>query len=231
MIWAIVKNEKKEAIPNTEGICPFCNEKVFSKCGDINVWHWAHSKKENCDSWYEPETNWHFHWKMSFGKENTEKIITKEGKKHIADIKTKKGIVIELQNSPIKKYTIKERENFYGEQMLWLINGEKLKNNLTPKRYWDDKRYEEFIDNTEELVRLIMGPKITKEKNGEFFKWKNPRKSWKDVERPVFIDFTGNSLFMIKEGMGTSQIRGIYYSKETFIKYYGGDYDYYSKHF
>jgi len=32
---------------------------------------------------------------------------------------------------------------------------------------------------------------------------------------------------MVKEGMGTTQIRGTYFSKEIFIRKYGGDYEYY----
>ena len=56
MIWALVENEKIEPIPKTKGICPICGGKVFSKCGDVNVWHWAHFKGENCDTWYEPES-------------------------------------------------------------------------------------------------------------------------------------------------------------------------------
>ncbi len=31
-------------------------------------------------------------------------------------------------------------------------------------------------------------PEIVKGENGEFFKWKNPRKSWSDVQRHLFID-------------------------------------------
>jgi len=43
----------------------------------------------------------------------------------------------------------------------------------------------------------------------------------------MFIDFGEESLFMVKEGMGTTQIRGTYLSKERFIKKYGGNYEYY----
>lgn len=228
MIWAIVENKKIEAIPKTDGTCPLCDEKVFSKCGNVNVWHWAHLKTEHCDNWHEPETFWHRHWKMTFGKRNTEIVIKKKDKKHIADILTANNVVIELQNSQISKSTIRERENFYGKSMLWLINGKEFRNNLNPKRYWDDKRYEKFKDNPKELIRFIMGPKITKGKNGEFFMWKYPRRSWMDVQRPVFIDFGGDTIFRVKEGMGTKQIRGTYYSKKIFLEKYGGNYEYYT---
>ncbi len=228
MIWAIVENKKIEAKPGTKGTCPLCEGKVFSKCGEVNVWHWAHSKDENCDRWYEPETFWHQHWKMTFGKENAEFIIIKNSKKHIADILTKENLVIELQNSPIQKPIIREREDFYGERMLWIINGEEFKKNLFAKDYWEDQDYRELMSLPRPPVQWIRSnQEIKKGINGEFFKWKYPRKSWEDVQRPVFIDFGENSLFWAKEGMGTSQIRGTYVSKEKFIKKYGGNYKYY----
>jgi len=228
MIWAIVENEKLEAKPGTRGTCPLCEEVVFSKCGEVNVWHWSHSKDENCDYWYESETFWHQHWKMTFGKENAEFIIKKNGKRHIADILTKENLVIELQNSPIQKSIIREREDFYGVRMLWIINGEEFKKNLIVKDYWEDQDYRELMSLPRPPIQWIRrSPKIKKGVNGEFFKWKYPRRSWKDVQRPVFIDFGEDSLFWVKEGMGTSQIRGTYVSKEKFIKKYGGNYKYY----
>ena len=82
MLYGLVDNEKVLATPKTKAICLFCNGNLISRCGAVKVWHWAHTKTDNCDSWYEPETKWHYHWKMSFGKENTERIITKENEKH-----------------------------------------------------------------------------------------------------------------------------------------------------
>lgn len=228
MIWAIVENEKIEPKPETTGECLLCKGKVYSKCGEVYVWHWAHSKDENCDHWYEPETFWHKHWKMTFGKERSEIGIIKDGKRHIADIMSNENIVIELQNSPIQKSIIREREDFYGEQMLWLINGEEFKKNLIIKDYWEDQDYREMMSLPRQAVRWVRrSPEIKKGSKGEFFKWKHPRRSWENVQRPVFIDFGEDSLFWVKEGMGTSQIRGIYFSKEEFIDKYGGNYEYY----
>jgi competence CoiA-like predicted nuclease len=51
----------------------------------------------------------------SFGKENSEIVIKQDGIKHIADILTSNKVVIELQNSPIRKPDIRKRELFYGE--------------------------------------------------------------------------------------------------------------------
>lgn len=231
MIWALVENEKIEAEPGKKGICPICGELVFSKCGEINIWHWSHYNNENCDPWYEPESFWHKHWKMTFGKDNAEIGIEKEGKGHIADIRTNENVVIELQNSPISKPIIRIREEFYGERMLWLINGIEFWKNLTAKDFWIDQDYIELMSLPRKPLHWTRSsPEIKKGINGEFFKWKNPRKSWEGVQRPLFIDFGENYLFRVLEGMGTSQIRGTYISKEKFIIKYGGNYKYYCQH-
>jgi competence protein CoiA len=216
MIWASIDNEKVEATPSRKGICPHCKGKVRSRCGDVNAWHWAHFEGENCDPWYEPESYWHIHWKLTFGKDNAECRIEKNNKWHIADILTNENVVIELQNSPIQKPVIREREEFYGERMLWVINGHCFKENFTIKDFdnlwlpWI-KRHNLPIEKTKEKV----------------FEWSWARKSWSDVQRHVLIDFEEESLFMVKVGMGTKRGKGIYVSKEAFIKKYGGNYEYY----
>ncbi|KAF2082082.1 competence protein CoiA [Flavobacterium sharifuzzamanii] len=109
--------------------CAFCKEKVIGKCGKIYIWHWQHAHNANCDLWKEAETEWHRSWKNKFPSEWQEKIIKKNNEKHIADIFTDNGIVIEFQNSMISSSTIAEREMFY-EKMIWVINAQTFKNNL-----------------------------------------------------------------------------------------------------
>lgn len=228
MLFAIFENKKIEATPNKSGLCPCCGGKVISKCGEINVWHWAHADIDNCDSWYEPESIWHKNWKSTFDSNNVEIRITKNGIRHIADIFTPEEIVIELQNSPISKSDIRERENFYGERMLWVINGIEFKKNLTIKDLWEDEDYYALKSLPRPPVRWVRSsPEIKKGINGEFFNWKNPRKCWLDVKRPLFIDFGEDYLFRVLEGMGTFQIRGVYFQKEVFLNKYGGRYDLY----
>lgn len=216
MIWALINDKKTKAKPKTFAKCPLCNKKVVSKCGEIKVWHWAHYKDESCDRWYEPETYWHLHWKYTFGKENAEIVIQKDGKRHIADILTNDNVVIELQNSPIQKSIIRKREVFYGSKMIWLINGIHFKDNFTVSKH----------DNMDTLYRFYNNlPK----RNTLAFEWKWARKTWIKAERPIFIDFGANSLFWVKSGMGTSSGEGIYVSKEKFINKYGGDFEYYNQ--
>lgn len=122
MLYAILNDKKVEPTPGQRAKCPLCEKDVISKCGELNIWHWAHTTSEHCDDWYEPETKWHRDWKKIFGQDSSEVIITKENKKHIADIFTYSNIVIELQNSPISTATIRAREQFYGEKMIWIVN-------------------------------------------------------------------------------------------------------------
>lgn len=220
MFWAIVNNEKVRPQSNTFGTCPTCSGKVHSKCGEINEWHWAHYKRQNCDLWYESESNWHLDWKMTFGKDCAEQVIKKNGEVHRADVLTKQDVVIELQNSPIRKGVISEREEFYGERMLWLINGSHFKSNFL---IYDL----EGIFN--KWVSVHNQSRSTEGRKG--FQWSYARRSWAEVKRPVFIDFGADTLFWVRSGMGTKNGIGLLITKQDFILKYGGDYDYYQEQF
>jgi hypothetical protein len=213
MLFAKLNNEKIEPIPNANAECPLCGEKVLSKCGEIKVWHWAHINGKSCDSWYEPETHWHRNWKLTFGKENIEIKKIKEDCWHVADIFTNEEVVIELQNSPIQKNIIRKREEFYGERMIWLINGIKFKENFYIK---DSENRINFWSTIHDNCKNREGKKI--------FKWNYPRKSWEDSKRNIFIDFHDESLFWIKKGIGTKNGEGKFVSKQVFISKYGGDF-------
>lgn len=230
MLFATLNNEKIEATPNTKATCPLCERPVFSKCGEVNVWHWAHLKDESCDSWYEPETEWHKNWKMVFGKDNSEIVIKKEGVRHIADILTNDSVIIELQNSPIQKPIVRRRENFYGDRMLWVINGKPFEHNflISPSiLHYKEQYYLErnYIQTQHGTVDKNTGEIISLPKKEFNFSWNWPRKSWSDVQRYVFIDFGDEFLFWVKDGMGTGYGRGVKVRKEQFIIKYGGDKD------
>nr|WP_288837445.1 competence protein CoiA family protein [uncultured Flavobacterium sp.] len=220
MLFAKIHDEKVEATPGQQATCLLCNQPVFSKCGDVNVWHWSHFKDKSCDSWYEPETKWHRNWKFVFGKDRSEIVIQRDCVKHIADILTKNEVVIELQNSPIQKSVIRKRESFYGDLMIWIINGVDFKQNF---KIIQSQLYED-----EEYFRLHSPMAI---KNTEFknkyneldFVWSWTRRSWEDVVNDVFIDFGDEKLFHVKEGMGRDRGSGTYVTKFDFIKNHEGD--------
>jgi competence CoiA-like predicted nuclease len=108
-----------------QAFCPGCMGEVISSCGKIKIWHWRHKVSE-CDSWYEPESEWHRNWKECFDSNEREVIIKKDDVWHRADVYTKKGIVIEFQNSSISPEEIQAREEFY-DKMIWVLNGQKFK--------------------------------------------------------------------------------------------------------
>jgi competence protein CoiA len=213
MLFALIDGKKVEPIPNTSARCPFCNNTVIAKCGEIKVWHWAHSKGEICDPWYETETIWHKNWKLTFGIANCEIKIKKDDTCHVADIYTKNNVVIELQNSPIQKDVIQKRELFYGDRMIWLINGINFKNNFHIKDLENDTSWWGLLHNN------------CKNQNGiKVFNWEYPKKSWEDSKKNIFIDFHDESLFWIQKGMGSKLGKGKFVSKSKFISKYGGCY-------
>tara|TARA_R110001632_G_scaffold43088_1_gene109103 strand:+ start:64 stop:792 length:729 start_codon:yes stop_codon:yes gene_type:complete len=163
MIYGIYKQNKLEAAPNLQANCPCCGAELTPKCGEFNVWHWAHKSKKNCDSWHGNETQWHKDWKNKFPLSRQEVVmrdnITNE--KHIADVKLNNGLVIEFQNSSITAEEIRQREKFYGK-MIWVVNADKFKDNIFD--FDTDKRW-------------------------AFFRWERFRKCWGFAKMPVFLDF------------------------------------------
>jgi hypothetical protein len=279
MYYAILDDKKIEPIRLQKAKCPCCGNEVNSKCGELKMWHWAHTNNNACDNWYEPETKWHRDWKKIFGKDNSEVILTRDNLKHIADIFTKDNIVIELQNSPISIETIRARETFYGEKMIWIINAYPFSLNFSisgvdpayektnPKNLFFSEDllqspgwfldFEDIVvdDNLREFLnyyyQFIYKPDINKyfkigTKNYDFGKdfiriiksfnaenllkqpdtelnyytWSHPWKSWTAAERPTFIDYDWNNLFLIKEGLGTRYGNGKIVTKRSFISKY-----------
>jgi competence protein CoiA len=73
---------------------------MVAKCGEVRAPHWAHRSRRECDHWWEPETEWHRAWKNAFPEEWQEIVHwAEDGEKHIADVKTGRGWVIEFQHS------------------------------------------------------------------------------------------------------------------------------------
>lgn len=155
MHLSFVEGKLVVAVKGLKGRCPHCNSTVIAKCGDLRKDHWSHQSNKNCDSWQTgKETEWHLKWKEAVGLEYAEKKITKGNVFHIADIlipgsKEENDLIIEFQNSPISKEEILEREDFYGEALIWVINGTELGN----KFYYDKNFYEEIFDKWEHLPK------------------------------------------------------------------------------
>lgn len=128
MKFALINGLKSEPIKGANGICPNCNSEMIAKCGPIKINHWSHKRKRVCDSWWENETEWHREWKNNFPFEWQEIILSdkKTNEKHIADVQSDSGLVIEFQHSKISKDERVSREKFY-KNMVWIVDGTRLK--------------------------------------------------------------------------------------------------------
>jgi|SRR5690606_33416220 hypothetical protein len=129
MRFALIDNERAEAKPGLVGFCPGCLQLVVAKCGTQRIHHWAHRSKKACDTWWEPETEWHRMWKNCFPNDWQEVFLPDErtGEKHVGDVRTVHGLVIEFQHSPLDSTERKVRERFY-RNMVWVFDGTRRRN-------------------------------------------------------------------------------------------------------
>ena len=88
-------------------------------------------KISQCDTWWETETEWHRGWKENFPREWQEVIQfdKQTNEKHIADVRTDTGLVIEFQHSYINPAERRQREDFY-KNMIWIVDGTRLQRDI-----------------------------------------------------------------------------------------------------
>lgn len=186
MKYALVNGEKAEAQPGLRGVCPHCQSETIAKCGNERIKHWAHKGDRDCDPWWENETEWHRAWKNLFPREWQENnhIDSVTGEKHIADIRTDKGFVVEFQHSTIKPDEIKSREGFY-KNMVWVVDGTRLKNDYP--RFC--KGFRDLLPFKAPGIFLSLFP-------SECFPT-----SWLNNSVPVYFDFQGLNPVDRKEGL------------------------------
>jgi competence protein CoiA len=128
MRYALAGDQRVEAYRGGRGMCRRCNGEVIAKCGTHRVAHWAHWGIRDCDAWAEKETEWHRAWKNNFPAECQEFIQHdgQSGEKHIADVRTPHGLVVEFQHSHLDPQERTKRERFYGN-MVWVVDGTRLR--------------------------------------------------------------------------------------------------------
>lgn len=189
MRFALVNNVRGEASPGLLGCCPGCTQPMIAKCGTQKVWHWAHHGKRNCDSWWEPETPWHRSWKDEFPSGWQEVIRRDEaGEKHIADVSTEHGLVIEFQHSHLPTKEMASREAFH-RNMVWVVDGTRLK---------------------KDHPRFLQGQRVCRPTSWKgLFITSSPEEcfpfAWLNCTMPVFFDFEGTSTS--SEILGTNRGR------------------------
>ncbi len=185
MRYALADGSLAEAVPKLKATCQCCSLPVIAKCGRFKIWHWAHKTREHCDQWWEPETIWHRSWKANFPVEWQEIIQedTVTGERHIADVKTASGLVIEFQHSILKPEELISRENFY-EHMVWVVDG---------CRSDFDATYFKLGLESEPIELHNSIPAFA-------FNWYGRSKliqAWCSTKHPVFIDFGEEILWQL----------------------------------
>lgn len=130
MKFALVNGEKVEATKGAKGLCPSCDSELIARCGEVKINHWAHKGNRNCDPWWENETDWHRSWKGKFPKDWQEVIhFDESGEKHIADVKTNSGWILEFQHSYLKPEERRARNTFYSK-LVWVVDGTRRKTDI-----------------------------------------------------------------------------------------------------
>lgn len=182
MQFALVEDVVSEPAPGLKGTCKSCGMQMVAKCGQHVLWHWAHKSGVHCDPWWEPETAWHREWKDQFPRDWHEciHIDDKTGEKHIADVKTDRGLVIEFQHSAMKPEELKSREEFY-ENMVWIVDG--CRGELDLGHF-----------------RISLGGQISDNPVAHSLQWWGRSKlfdNWIQATKPVFIDFGQSDLWRL----------------------------------
>lgn len=158
MLVAIDGTKKRvRASPNSNAVCPHCEQEVISKCGGIKIWHWAHKTK--CIYETEPMTEWHLWWQNI--AENAGCIIEHIIGGHIVDaVDFSKKTIYEFQHSPISSDDLRHRSfnaTNQGYKINWIfdycaennykyqMSSNKDKNSLKLYRY--SGRYDPLFQN------------------------------------------------------------------------------------
>lgn len=175
MKYAIVDGVKAEASKGAKGICQVCASEVIAKCGEIKVHHWAHKNVRKCDPWWENETEWHRNWKNQFPTDVQEVVhISETGEKHVADVKTEEGWVVEFQYSAISSEERHSRNEFY-KKIIWIVDGTRRKNDL---KQFDQILKSSLLLNKHLNIRQIQDPEKCRLLN-----------EWGKTKSLVFFDF------------------------------------------
>lgn len=178
MMLATLAGQIRTAEPGLAGAsCPLCDGPVVAKCGEVNVWHWAH-RTADCDPWAEPMSQWHLAWQELAPRERREVTIGN----HRADIVTPRGVVVEIQRSHLSTAQIAEREEHYG-CLVWVFDAARA---VTEGR---------LVTST---------PEHRSHPAYRTFVWKHAKRSLAACRKPVYLDLGDEVLlvgrFLANEG-------------------------------
>lgn len=201
MKFALVNGQRQEAQPKLLGVCQICERPMVSKCGERRIWHWAHQAGSACDPWWENETEWHRAWKAQFPEDWQEIIHRAEnGEKHIADVKTSQGWVIEFQHSHIQFEERRSRDAFYPK-LVWVVDGTRRKRDRTQlgKAWKEGTQINQFTRRVSSDGCALV-------------------REWVGSHTPVYFDFGNDSLLWLLPNPLSDWAYVAVYPRTEFIK-------------
>jgi competence protein CoiA len=208
MKFSLANGQRQEAQPSLSGKCPVCDQPTVAKCGEVKIWHWAHKGRRTCDPWWEKETEWHRAWKAQF-PEDWQEVVHKadSGEKHIADVKTDQGWVIEFQHSYLGPDERRSRDAFYPK-LVWVVDGARRKGDREQFR-------KSFIRGRpigfNQQIRTVPSDKCA------------ALREWVSSNALVFIDFgVGPTIWVILRGRPDGSADVAPFARSDFIEIYRG---------
>jgi hypothetical protein len=231
MQYALISGDRTLPEPGLRGSCLRCGQETVAKCGTQKLWHWSHLGQKHCDPWWENETAWHRSWKEVFPEQWREVVHfdPNTGEKHVADVKTARGLVIELQHSHMSLDELRSRETFY-KRMIWIVDGRSFTSQfkVLPERLPNPnsklldeivfcapnarayQKRSEIAEGSGGLIEVhrssTIEPQIRADYRGHhFFTWKRAREVWFSADTPVFIDFGTEELIRLMKYTPASQ--------------------------
>ena len=185
MEFALVDGERRSPAKGLRGLCQYCGASMVAKCGRVKMWHWAHMPTSSCDPWRGPETEWYRGWKNCFPEDWREvmHLDARTSEKHIADVKTPHGVVIEFQHSPLDYDELVSRETF-DQSMIWVVDGDR--GSTDPGTFKLG-----FCSKPAEFRPLL-----------HFVGWWGTSRllhGWAEAEASVYVDFGGTMIWRFHE--------------------------------
>ena len=111
-----------------------------------NISHFAHKKRDECDTFTQDMSEWHRQWQKQFPLRNREVGLPQDKPIHRADVLAC-GFVIEFQHSTITRYEFNLRNEFYtslGKKVIWIFDMRDVVDSLRMQWYdewnntWDN---------------------------------------------------------------------------------------------
>ena len=203
MKFALANDKRIEASKGAKGVCPSCGSELIAKCGEVYAHYWSH-KKKCVDHWWENETEWHRNWKNQFPNEWQEIIQYDEsGEKHIADVKSSEGWVIEFQHSYLNPEERRSRNNFY-KKLIWVVDG--------TRRPTDIEQFQKILNEAEVKFKKPLLLRINFPEECRLLK------EWGNSNSLIFLDFNDERLWFIYPRISNNKIFLSHFSRSNFIE-------------